>query len=49
MANASHELRTPLTAERTLLQVTLADPTPAPETLRATCQELLALGEQQER
>ena len=26
VANASHELRTPLSAERTLLQVTLADP-----------------------
>ena len=26
VANASHELRTPLTAERTLLQLTLADP-----------------------
>ena len=26
VANASHELRTPLTAERTLLQVALADP-----------------------
>ncbi len=49
VANASHELRTPLTAERTLLQVALADADASAETLRATCQQLLALGEQQER
>jgi signal transduction histidine kinase len=49
VANASHELRTPLTAERTLLQVALADPDATAETLRSTCQELLALGDQQER
>jgi signal transduction histidine kinase len=49
VANASHELRTPLTAERTLLQVTLADPEADAQTLRATCQEVLVLGEQQER
>ena len=48
VANASHELRTPLTAERTLLQVALADPDADAQTLRATCQELLVLGEQQE-
>ncbi len=49
VANASHELRTPLTAERTLLQVALADPDATAETLRSTCQDALALGEQQER
>ncbi len=49
VANASHELRTPLTAERTLLQVAVADPDATVETLRATCQEVLALGDQQER
>jgi signal transduction histidine kinase len=49
VANASHELRTPLTAERTLLQVALADPDATAQTLRSTCQDLLALGEQQER
>jgi signal transduction histidine kinase len=49
VANASHELRTPLTAERTLLQVALADPDATVETLRSTCQQLLALGDQQER
>jgi signal transduction histidine kinase len=49
VANASHELRTPLAAGRTLLQVALADPGASPETLRSTCQEVLDLGEQQER
>jgi signal transduction histidine kinase len=49
VANASHELRTPLTAERTLLQVALADPDATAQTLRSTCQQLLALGDQQER
>jgi signal transduction histidine kinase len=48
VANASHELRTPLTAERTLLQVALADPDATAETLRSTCQDVLALGKQQE-
>jgi signal transduction histidine kinase len=49
VANASHELRTPLAAERTLLQVALADPDATVQTLRSTCQKLLALGDQQER
>jgi signal transduction histidine kinase len=49
VANASHELRTPLTAERALLQVALADPTATTETMRSTCQDVLVLGEQQER
>jgi signal transduction histidine kinase len=49
VANASHELRTPLTAERTLLQVALADPDATADTLRTTCQEVLALGVAQER
>jgi signal transduction histidine kinase len=49
IANASHELRTPLSAGRALLQVTIADPEPTVETLRATCQELVELGDQQER
>jgi signal transduction histidine kinase len=49
IANASHELRTPLTAGRALLQVALADPEPTVETLRATCEELVELGGQQER
>ena len=49
VANASHELRTPLTAERTLLQVALADPDATIDSLRAACQDVLALGEAQER
>jgi signal transduction histidine kinase len=48
VANASHELRTPVAAQRTLLQVTLADPGADPDTLRAACQQALALGEEQE-
>lgn len=49
VANASHELRTPLTAERALLQVALANPKATAETLRSACEELLTLGQQQER
>jgi signal transduction histidine kinase len=49
VANASHELRTPLTAERTVLQVALADPGANAESLRAACAQVLQLGEQQER
>ena len=49
VANASHELRTPLTVERTLLQVALADPDATVQTLRATCEELLVAGAEQER
>ena len=49
MANASHELRTPLSAGRALLQVALTDPDATVESFRATCEELVALGSQQER
>jgi signal transduction histidine kinase len=49
VANASHELRTPLTAERTVLQVALADPDATAQTLRSACEQLLSLGDQQER
>jgi signal transduction histidine kinase len=48
IANASHELRTPLTVQRTLLQLTLADPDATPATLRSACHELLDLGRNQE-
>jgi signal transduction histidine kinase len=48
-ANASHELRTPLTRERTLLQVTLADPASTAEDWRAASRELLASNAEQER
>jgi signal transduction histidine kinase len=49
VANASHELRTPLAAERTVLQVALADPAADAESLRLACEEALRLGEHQER
>ena len=49
VANASHELRTPLTLHRTLLQVALADPNASALSLRATCEELLTSGRDQER
>ena len=49
VANASHELRTPLTLERTLLQVALADPNASAASFRATCEELLQSGREQER
>jgi signal transduction histidine kinase len=48
IANASHELRTPLTVQRTLLQLTLADPDATADTLRAACRDVLDLGRQQE-
>jgi signal transduction histidine kinase len=48
-ASASHELRTPLTRERTLLQVTLADPASTTGTWQAVSRELLASNAEQER
>jgi signal transduction histidine kinase len=48
-ANASHELRTPLTRERTLLQVTLADPGSTVGAWRAVSRELLNCNAEQER
>ena len=47
-ANASHDLRTPLTRERTLLQVTLADPEASTGTWQDVGQELLASNAEQE-
>jgi signal transduction histidine kinase len=49
VANASHELRTPITVERTLVEVALADPDADTDSLRATCERVLAASEQQER
>ena len=49
VANASHELRTPLTAEKTLLQVALADPGATTATLRSACEKALQWNGQQER
>jgi len=48
VANAAHELRTPLAAERTLLQVVLADTEADVEQLREAVQEALDLGRRQE-
>ena len=48
-ASASHELRTPLTRERTLLQVTLADPAATTATWQAAAREVLASNAGQER
>jgi signal transduction histidine kinase len=49
VANAAHELRTPLAAERTVLQVALRDPKASAASLRVACDEVLRLGEQQEK
>jgi signal transduction histidine kinase len=49
VADASHELRTPLTVQRALIQVTLADPDADAASLRAVCEEVLRIGDQQER
>ena len=49
VADASHELRTPLTVQRTLIQVTLADPDADAASLRAVCAELLRTGDELER
>ena len=48
VANASHELRTPLSASRALLQVAVADPDATVDSLKAACQEILDLEDQQE-
>src|SRR6202050_1553496 len=48
VANASHELRTPLAAEKTVLQVALADPEANTATLRSACTTALQWTEQQE-
>ena len=49
VANASHELRTPLTWDRTLIEVTLADPDASVGALQAGFHELLVSNEEQER
>jgi signal transduction histidine kinase len=49
VANASHELRTPLTLERAVVEITLAAPDAPAQTLRATCQRVLAACAQQEQ
>jgi signal transduction histidine kinase len=49
VANASHELRTPLAVSQTMLQVALADPTLTLTALRATCEDVLEAGKEQEQ
>ena len=49
VANASHELRTPLTTARALLEMVMSDPRATVETSRATCEQVLEEGEQQEQ
>jgi signal transduction histidine kinase len=49
VANASHELRTPLAVSQTMLQVALADPALTLTALRATCEEVLEAGKEQEQ
>jgi signal transduction histidine kinase len=48
-ASASHELRTPLTRERTLLEVTRADPAATASTWQEVSLDLLAFNAEQER
>jgi signal transduction histidine kinase len=48
-ASASHELRTPLTRERTLLEVTRADPAVTADTWQDVSRDLLAFNADQER
>ncbi len=49
VVSASHELRTPLTLDQTVLQVALRNPRTTAEQWRATGEELLESGRQQER
>jgi signal transduction histidine kinase len=49
VANASHELRTPVTLERALLEIALAGPADDAETLRRTCERVLASTKQQQQ
>jgi signal transduction histidine kinase len=47
VGNASHELRTPLMLTQTMLQVALADPDLTLDSLRSTCQDVIAAGKDQ--
>jgi signal transduction histidine kinase len=49
VANASHELRRPLTLERATLEIALADPDATTQSLRSTCERVLATAKQQEK
>ena len=49
VANASHELRTPLALTRAMLSFALADPELTLDSLKATCQDVLDTGTDQEQ
>lgn len=49
VANASHELRTPVALERALLELALASPDTDAETLRRTCERVLASNSRQQQ
>jgi signal transduction histidine kinase len=49
VANASHELRTPLALSRAMLSFALADPELTLDSLKATCQDALDAGADQEQ
>jgi signal transduction histidine kinase len=49
VANASHELRTPLALSRAMLSFALADPGLTLNSLKATCQDVLDAGTDQEQ
>jgi signal transduction histidine kinase len=48
-ANASHELRRPLTLQRAAIEIALANPDATAQSLRSTCEQVLAASRQQER
>jgi signal transduction histidine kinase len=49
VANASHELRRPLTLQRAALEIALANPDATAQSLRSSCERVLATSRQQER
>jgi len=49
VANASHELRTPLALSRAMLSFALADPELTLDSLKATCEDVLDTGADQEQ
>jgi signal transduction histidine kinase len=49
VANASHELRTPLALSRAMLSFALADPELTLDSLKATCEDVLDAGTDQEQ
>jgi signal transduction histidine kinase len=49
VANASHELWTPVTVSQAMLQVALASPNTTLTSLKATCEDVLETGKQQQQ